>query len=303
MPIDIVLDVQGMTCASCVNRIERYLKRTDGVLDASVNLATERATVTVDASVAGRRELVRAVEAAGYDVRPAVDVPPLAGNPARDRDAERASEQRELGIQAAAVHRCGHRDHGPDGTWTTAGAEHGVDRPAGAHPGTRSSRSGPAAGSCAPRSGPARHGSVTMDTLVAIGTTAAWGYSVVVTVWPEVMTQAGLEPAAYFDSSTIIIGLILAGRWLEARARSSTAGAVRALMALQPPTAHRIDGDAGDGSGVEVDVPVAQVRPADLLRVRAGETIPVDGAARRGRLERQRVDDHRRVDARDAARR
>ena len=59
-----------------------------------------------------------------------------------------------------------------------------------------------------------------MDTLVAIGTTAAWGYSVVVTLWPEVMIEAGLEPAAYFDSSTIIIGLILMGRWLEARARS-----------------------------------------------------------------------------------
>ncbi len=123
----------------------------------------------------------------------------------------------------------------------------------------------------------ARHGTLTMDTLVAIGTTAAWGYSVVVTLWPEVMVQAGLEPAAYFDSSTIIIGLILAGRWLEARARSSTAGAVRALMALQPLTAHRIDDDAPAGTSTDIDIPVEQVRPTDLLRVRAGETVPVDG--------------------------
>ena len=99
-----------------------------------------------------------------------------------------------------------------------------------------------------------------MDTLVAIGTTAAWGYSVVVTLFPAVMTQAGLMPATYFDSSTLIIGLILAGRWLEARARSSTAGAVRALMALQAPIAHRIDVDPATGVTTDIDVPVAQVR-------------------------------------------
>src|SRR3954447_14467694 len=78
-PLEIVLDVQGMTCASCVNRIERYLRRADGVLEANVNLATERATVLVDATLTGRRDLVRAVEAAGYDVRP--DVAPTSGGP------------------------------------------------------------------------------------------------------------------------------------------------------------------------------------------------------------------------------
>ena len=123
----------------------------------------------------------------------------------------------------------------------------------------------------------ARHHTVTMDTLVAIGTTAAWGYSLAVTLFPEVMTNAGLMPATYFDSSTLIIGLILAGRWLEARARSSTAGAVRALMGLQAPIAHRIDVDPVSGVSADIDVPVGQVRVAELLRVRAGETVPVDG--------------------------
>ena len=88
-PIEIVLPIEGMTCASCVNRIERFLSRTPGVAEASVNLATERATVLVDPAVAGRDELVRAVEAAGYDVRPeAVAPPPTAGPP---RPASRPS--------------------------------------------------------------------------------------------------------------------------------------------------------------------------------------------------------------------
>ena len=79
----------------------------------------------------------------------------------------------------------------------------------------------------------ARHGTTNMDTLVAVGTTAAWGYSVVVTLWPEVVMTAGIEPVTYFDSSTIIIGLVLLGRWLEARAKVRTAGAIRRLVGLQ----------------------------------------------------------------------
>ena len=149
----------------------------------------------------------------------------------------------------------------------------------------------------------ARHGTVTMDTLVAIGTTAAWGYSVVVTLWPEVMVEAGLEPAAYFDSSTIIIGLILAGRWLEARARSSTAGAVRALMALQPQTAHRIDGDPVPWLGGRGRRP-GRAGPARRPAAGPGRRDhPGRRRDRRGRLERRRVDDHGRVDARGAGRR
>jgi Cu+-exporting ATPase len=110
-----------------------------------------------------------------------------------------------------------------------------------------------------------------MDTLVAVGTLAAWGYSVVVTVAPELVMHAGLEPVTYFDSAAMIIGLILAGRWLEARTRARAGDAIRSLVALQPPTARLVEG------GAERDVPVADVRTGDLLRVRPGEKVPVDG--------------------------
>ena len=116
-----------------------------------------------------------------------------------------------------------------------------------------------------------RHGSATMDTLVAVGTSAAWAYSVFVTLWPEVVMEAGLEPASYFDSSAIILGLVLLGRWLEARAKGRTTAAIRRLIGLQATTARRIR------DGVEADVELAIVEAGDLLRVRPGDRVPVDG--------------------------
>src|SRR5450755_318710 len=98
-PIEIVLPIEGMTCASCVNRIERFLNKTEGVLQANVNLATGRATVTVDPAVAGRLELVTAVEAAGYDVRP--EAPPTAALEADPDEPIRRLERRQLLIQAS----------------------------------------------------------------------------------------------------------------------------------------------------------------------------------------------------------
>jgi P-type Cu+ transporter len=116
-----------------------------------------------------------------------------------------------------------------------------------------------------------RHGGMTMDTLVALGTTAAWAYSVFVTMWPEKVHEAGLHPETYFDSATIIIGLILLGRWLEARAKGRTTGAIRRLVGLQATTARRLR------NGIEEDVELAVVVPGDLLRVRPGDKVPVDG--------------------------
>ncbi len=121
-----------------------------------------------------------------------------------------------------------------------------------------------------------KHGGATMDTLVAVGTSAAWGYSVFVTMWPEVIHEAGLHPETYFDSATIILGLILLGKWLEARAKGRTTGAIRRLVGLQATTARRIR------DGVEEDVELAVVIPGDLLRVRPGDKVPVDGVVVEG---------------------
>ncbi|MET1233070.1 MAG: cation transporter, partial [Candidatus Limnocylindrales bacterium] len=191
--IEMVLPIEGMTCASCVNRIERFLKRTDGVVEASVNLATERATVRVDPAVAGRDELVGAVEAAGYDVRPeSAEGQATAVELAAEVDAEAVAKDRELadlrlrafvslaialGIMAVMFW--------PDRPFGMEAANRLVLLPATFvqfWAGGRILRGAWRAG---------RHGDATMDTLVAIGTLAAWGFSAVITLWPQLLMEAG----------------------------------------------------------------------------------------------------------------
>jgi Cu+-exporting ATPase len=122
----------------------------------------------------------------------------------------------------------------------------------------------------------ARHGTTSMDTLVVVGTSAAWAFSVLMTFAPDVLRSAGIEPQTYFDSSTAIIGLILTGRWLEARAKGQTVGAVKAMIGLQARSARIVR------AGAETDVPLEEVRVGDLVRVRPGERVPVDGRVSEG---------------------
>ena len=135
----------------------------------------------------------------------------------------------------------------------------------------------------------ARHGATNMDTLVAIGTTAAWGYSVVVTLVPDVVIAAGLEPVTWFDSSTIVIGLVLLGRWLEARAKVRTAGAIRRLVGLSPATA-RLVADGGDR-----DVALEAVRGRRPPPRPARRHGPGGRHRDRGRLRRRHLDADRRT--------
>jgi Cu+-exporting ATPase len=116
-----------------------------------------------------------------------------------------------------------------------------------------------------------KHRTANMDTLVALGTTVAFGYSVVVTLFPNLVIQAGIEPTPYFDVATIVIGLILLGRYLEAKAKGQTSEAIKKLIGLQAKTARVIR------SGKELDIPLDQVQVGDIVRVRPGEKIPVDG--------------------------
>jgi Cu+-exporting ATPase len=270
----LALPVEGMTCASCVNRIERFLKRTPGVEDAVVNLATEVATIRFLPDLVGRSELVGAIEAAGYDVLPGVprDHVAVPGAALADEDggidAGRAREARALLLRAVvsigvaigimALMLLGRALPMEDLNRIAILPATFVQLWAGGRFYRAAWRA-------------ARHGAANMDTLIAIGTTAAWGYSVVVTLAPAIAMSAGLEPAVYFDSSTIIIGFVLLGRWLEARAKSQASRAIHGLLALEPPTARLLDGD------VERDLPLHEVQPGDLLRVRPGDRVPVDG--------------------------
>ena len=281
-PILLTLPIGGMTCASCVNRIERFLRKTDGVVEASVNLATERATVSFDPGLAGRSDLVKAVEAAGYDVRPepvaqaASESGDAAAVEVEQQDRAKAQELRDLGLRAlvSIVVAAGifALMFWPERPIAMEELNKLVLWPATFIQFWAGGRFYRAAWRAL------KHRSATMDTLVALGTSAAWVYSVVLTMWPHLVMAAGVEPVTYFDTSALIIGFILAGRWMEARARTRTAGAVRALLSLQARMARLVGAD-----GTEKDVPVDQVQAGDLLRVRPGERVPVDGLVHEGR--------------------
>ena len=258
---ELSLPVVGMTCASCVSRIERFLGRSDGVADAVVNLATERATVRFDPARIDRRGIVAAIEAAGYEVA----TPPATAEAGTDAaDLGRTAEQRALLRDALAATGIGLTmmvvAMWPWGLpWPMEQVNTLMLVPATLVQFVLGRRFLIAAAKGL------RHGELTMDTLVSLGTLAAYGYSLAITV-------AGSGAETYFDSAAVIIGLVLLGRWLESRAKSRAAGALKALLALRPPTARVLR----DGS--EADLPIDQVRMGDLLRVRPGERVPADGA-------------------------
>ncbi|HTS14851.1 MAG TPA: heavy metal translocating P-type ATPase, partial [Candidatus Sulfotelmatobacter sp.] len=248
----------------------------DGVLEANINFATEKASVRYDPAVVDRPRLVAAVESAGYAVRPedqAADRQPRAVALSAD-DAVRAAERRDLfrkaAVSIAVAAGIMVAMFWPQSVVAMTTVDWLVLLPA------TFIQFWAGRGFYAAALGAARHGSTSMDTLVAVGTTAAWTYSVFVTLFPSVIQQAGLDPQTYFDSSTVIVGLVLLGQWLEARAKGRTADAIRHLAGLQPRTARRLE------DGREVDVRLEVVRPGDLLRVRPGEKVPVDGVVVEG---------------------
>ena len=279
---ELLIPVEGMTCASCVHRIERFLAKTDGVEAATVNLATEVATIRYLPDRVGRAELVEAIEAAGYEVpasRRATDGPRSDGSAEaeamvdaqRAEDAARARELRLMLTQSlvaiAVAAGIMVAMFWPQTVVPMATINAIVLWPATlvqVWAGGRFYRVAWRA---------ARHRTVTMDTLVVVGTSAAWLYSVVVTLFPEAIHRAGLQPETYFDSAAIIIGLVLLGRWLELRARGRTTGAIRRLLDLQATTARLV----GEPGAPDREVPLAEVEPGTLLRVRPGERVPVDG--------------------------
>jgi P-type Cu+ transporter len=277
----VTLPIEGMTCASCVRRVEKALARTPGVSKASVNLATEQATVSYDPAVSGLDQLKTAVGKAGYAVGDrAPTAPPSSpaatsgADPVDEHENERQKEIEDLRLKALVSLAVGavmmalmylplHLNVTIVAPFLLIAAT--IIQ---AWAGGMFYRSAWDA---------ARHGATNMNTLVAVGTSAAYGYSAFVTLWPSVALSWGFQYNLYYESAVIIIALILTGRWLEARARKQTSSAIRALMGLQARTARVIR------DGVDQDIPIDSVAAGDLVRVRPGEKVPVDGQIVEGR--------------------
>ncbi len=282
---DMTLPVEGMTCASCVRRIEKALSKVEGVQEATVNLATEKARVVFDPSKAGLDQFRAAVEKAGYKLG-AMAVAPVAGIGAEAieapslyaeedaHDRERQRELDELGRKWRVSLVLGVVMMGL--MYVPLGIDLQLLAPALLVAATIVQFwAGRVFYDAAWAAG--RHGTTNMNTLVAMGTSVAYGYSAFVTLWPTLAEAWGFQYHLYFEVSVIIVALILLGRWMEARAKKQTSAAIRALMGLQAKTARVIR------DGTERDVPIEQVRVGDLVRVRPGEKVPVDGVITEGR--------------------
>jgi len=274
------LQVNGMTCASCVGRVERALKKVPGVQDAVVNLATERASVQLQGGVTVGT-LIAAIEKAGYEAQP---VAHSAGATGEDATAERQAQERESlkrslifatlfalpvfllemgGHMVPAFH---HWIAGSIGTQNSWYLQFALTAVVLFGPGRRFFEKGvPALLRAAPD----------MNSLVAVGTSAAFAYSVVATFVPQWLPAGTVN--VYFEAAAVIVALILLGRFLEARAKGNTSEAIRRLVQLQAKTARVRKG----GQVQEIDI--AQVRAGDLIEVRPGERIPVDGEVIEGR--------------------
>jgi Cu+-exporting ATPase len=269
------LAITGMTCASCVRSVESALAGVTGVESAEVNLANERATVRLDPLKTELGALVHAVARAGYGalVIPEGDAARAAA--VEDERALRlryvASLKRRLivaGVLAGtavvlsmAAHVIPELEHADWRGYLLFALATPVQLWAGA-PFYRAAWNA------------ARHGTTNMNTLIAVGTTAAYGLSVAATFLPNLFYANGLEPHAslYYETSSAIIALVLAGRFMEARARAHTGDAIRTLLALGAKTAR-----VRRSGGLEEDVPIEQLKVGDIVLVRPGETIATDG--------------------------
>jgi Cu+-exporting ATPase len=273
-PEKVTFNVTGMTCASCSARVERALNKLPGVQTAAVNLATEKATVLFDPGLVSLADFRRAVEDAGYGVTEEQaetrgEGPDAVG--AARREVIQARNKTIIALALGAIIFLGSfRALFP---WVPAFLGNAYLLWALATvvqfwAGWRFYRGAWAN---------ARHLSANMDTLVAMGTGAAYLYSVAAILFPSLFAATGQMPELYFDSAAIIVGLILMGKYLEARAKGQTGEAIKKLMGMQAKTARVIR------DGREVDLPVEAVAIGDLILVRPGEKVPVDGVVLEGR--------------------
>ncbi|MDE2615411.1 MAG: copper-translocating P-type ATPase [Burkholderiales bacterium] len=256
------LGIDGMTCASCVTRVEKALKKVPGVSEAAVNLATESARVSYAPSEQVEARLRRAVRDAGYEPRAADAL-------VQEGEASPWAGFAPVGIGLAlslplVVPMLG--DLGRFHWMLPAWVQFALATPVQFILGARFYKAGWFA---------LKALTGNMDLLVAIGTTAGWALS----VWLWLSAEQGEMAHLYFEASAVVVTLVLLGKWLEARAKRQTTAAIRALHALRPELAHLIGVDG------ELDVPVAEVLVGDKLVVRPGERFPVDGTLLEGHTQ------------------
>ena len=267
------LPIQGMQCASCVQNIEKALLRLRGVTKASVNLATEKAKIEYIHSEANLAEIKKAIEQTGYRV---LEVPPEEDL----EDVERIVREKEFkklkikffaGLILGLIIFLGSMPR--LFPWAPAFLNNFfvlwiLATPVQFWIGWQFYRGA---------WGAFRHRNADMNTLIAVGTSAAYLYSVVATVFPSFFKAGGIKPEVFFDTSAMIIVLILLGRLLEARAKGQTSEAIKKLAGLQAKTARVIR------DGKTVDIPIEEVLVGDEVVVRPGEKIPVDGIVAKGK--------------------
>ena len=271
--VSVELQLQGIQCASCVQTIEKNLYQTGGVIRASVNLATEKVRIEYIPSEIGLSDIKKVIQQSGYKV---LDIPPQE----ELEDVERIFREREykrlrtkflVGLVLAAIILLGSAPR--MFSWVPAILNNYyllwiLATPVQFWIGWQFYKGA---------WGGFKHRSADMNTLIAVGTSAAYIYSVVATFLPSFFVAGGLQPDVYFDTSAMIILLILFGRLLEARAKGQTSEAIKKLIGLQPKLALIIK------DGKELSIPVEEVQVGDEVIVKPGEKIPVDGVVTEGK--------------------
>ncbi|HEX6587101.1 MAG TPA: heavy metal translocating P-type ATPase, partial [Solirubrobacterales bacterium] len=271
-PTRIRLGVEGMHCASCVNSIEQSLREIPGVTEAAVNLATKEASVAYEPDRVSLGDLLAAVERAGYKGRPLTEEAPAE----RESEQERRARAELRALRARFIVAAAARlvlllltfVWSPLSERASMWLMLAIATPVQLWAGWPFYAGAWKVG---------RHGSADMNTLIAMGTSVAYIYSLVATVSPGLFADPGELPSVYFDTAAVIIALILLGRLLEARAKAGTTAAIKKLMGLRAQSARVVR------DGEELEVPIEQVVIGDLVVVRPGEKVPVDGSIVDGR--------------------
>src|SRR5512139_753242 len=270
----VLLPIQGMTCASCVNKVQKALNSVKGVVHADVNFATERASVEYIPQEVTIRDLKKVVEEAGYQVLE-VKEEDIVEKERLAREAELSRLKMKfitgaflLGPILILMYGASLLEKGVGlSKQTNFFIQFLLATPVQFWVGWQFYVGFWKA---------LKHKTSDMNTLIAVGTSAAYLYSLIVTFGPHLIMVEGLMVDVYFDTSAAIIVLILLGRFLEARAKGRTSEAIKKLIGLQPKTARVLR------NGNEVDIQVEEVMPGDVVIVRPGEKIPVDGSVKEG---------------------